>query len=89
MARGRPLSADSFDDLSQAIAEAGMRAITCERYGFGRSDPPTYGCDDDTLADDWCTVIVQTGARDATLPWFSMAGSELARDMSRHQGRHV
>ena len=31
MAHGWPLSADSFDDLSLAIADAGMRAISYDR----------------------------------------------------------
>ena len=38
MMHGWPLSSDSFDDLSMAIANAGMRAIAYDRRGFGRSD---------------------------------------------------
>ena len=49
---GWPLSADSFDDLSMAIADAGMRAISYDRRGFGRSDQPWTGYDYDTLSDD-------------------------------------
>ena len=45
MAHGWPLSADSFDDLSMAIADAGMRAISYDRRGFGRSDQPWSGYD--------------------------------------------
>ncbi len=54
MTHGWPLSADSFDDLSMASADAGMRAISYYRRGFGRSDQPWsgYGYDYDSLADD-------------------------------------
>jgi pimeloyl-ACP methyl ester carboxylesterase len=86
---GWPLSADSFDPLSMAIANAGMRAIAYDRRGFGRSDQPWDGYDYDTLADDLAAVIEQTGARDATLLGFSMGGGEVARYLSRHQGRNV
>lgn len=89
MIHGWPLSADSFDDLSMAIAGAGMRAIAYDRRGFGRSDQPWDGYDYDTLADDLAAVMVQTGARDATLLGFSMGGGEVARYMSRHAGKNV
>ena len=89
MAHGWPLSADSFDDLSMAIADAGMRAISYDRRGFGRSEQPWSGYDYDTLSDDLAAVIDQTGAQNATLVGFSMGGGEVARYMSRHGGRVV
>src|SRR5204862_6599606 len=49
---GWPLSADTFDDLGMALADAGMRAIAYDRRGFGRSDQPWGGYDYDTLATD-------------------------------------
>jgi pimeloyl-ACP methyl ester carboxylesterase len=89
LVHGWPLSADSFDDLSMAIAGAGMRAIAYDRRGFGRSGQPWSGYDYDSLADDLAAVIEQTGARDATLVGFSMGGGEVARYLSRHEGRNV
>jgi non-heme chloroperoxidase len=86
---GWPLSADSFDDLSLAIANAGLRAIAYDRRGFGRSDQPWNGYDYNTLSDDLAAVIEQTGAQDATLLGFSMGGGEVARYMSRHGGKKV
>ena len=86
---GWPLSADSFDDMSCAIADAGMRAISYDRRGFGRSDQPATGYDYNTLADDLAAVIEQSGAQDATLVGFSMGGGEVARYMSRHAGKRV
>lgn len=86
---GWPLSADSWDDQALAIANAGMRAISYDRRGFGRSGQPWTGYDYDTLADDLACVIEQTGAEDATLVGFSMGGGEVARYLSRHKGRAV
>jgi len=86
---GWPLSADSWDDQAIAIAEAGHRAISYDRRGFGRSSQPWNGYDYDTLADDLATVIEFTGARDAVLVGFSMGGGEVARYMSRHQGASI
>ncbi len=86
---GWPLSADSWDDHAMAIAEAGYRAISYDRRGFGRSSQPWTGYDYDTLADDLAAVIEQTGAQDAVLVGFSMGGGEIARYMSRHGGKGV
>jgi pimeloyl-ACP methyl ester carboxylesterase len=86
---GWPLSADSWDDQAMALADAGFRAISYDRRGFGRSDQPWGGYDYDTLSDDLGAVIEQTGATDAAIVGFSMGGGEVARYMSRHGGRNV
>ena len=89
MLHGWPLSADTFDDLGMAIANAGMRAIAYDRRGFGRSEQPWDGYDYDTMADDLAAVLEATEATDATLVGFSMGGGEVARYMSRHGGKSV
>ena len=89
MTYGWPLSADSFEDLSMALADAGMRAISYDRRGFGRFDHPWSGYDYDTLADDLAAVMEQTMAHDATLVGFSMGGGEVARYLSRHGDKLV
>ena len=89
LVHGWPLSADSWDDQALAIVEAGYRAISYDRRGFGRSSQPWNGYDYDTLADDLAAVIEETGAQDATLVGFSMGGGEVARYMSRHAGKAV
>lgn len=86
---GFPLSADSWDDQAVAIADAGFRAIAYDRRGFGRSEQPWSGYDYDTLSDDLASVIKETGATDAAIVGFSMGGGEVARYMSRHQGKNV
>jgi len=90
LVHGWPLNADSWDDQAKAIAEAGMRAIAYDRRGFGRSDQPWDGYDYDTFADDLADVLKATGATDdIALVGFSMGGGEVARYMSRHEGRGV
>ncbi len=89
LTHGWPLSADSWDAQALAIAEAGMRAITYDRRGFGRSDQPWLGYDYDTLADDLADVLAATKAEDAAIIGFSMGGGEIARYMSRHGGAGI
>lgn len=86
---GWPLSSDSWDDQAMALAQAGYRAIAYDRRGFGRSSQPWSGYDYDTLTDDLAAVIEQTGAKDAVIVGFSMGGGEVARYMSRHNGKSV
>jgi pimeloyl-ACP methyl ester carboxylesterase len=87
---GWPLSADSWDPVMIALAEAGYRAIAYDRRGFGRSDQPARGYDYDTFTDDLADVMEATKAvDDVALVGFSMGGGEIARYMSRHGGRGV
>jgi pimeloyl-ACP methyl ester carboxylesterase len=86
---GWPLNADMWDAQAMALAEAGFRAIAYDRRGFGRSGQPWTGYEYDTLADDLADVLGETGATDATIVGFSMGGGEVARYMSRHDGKGV
>ncbi len=86
---GWPLSANSWDEQAMALADAGMRVISYDRRGFGRSSQPWSGYDYDTLADDLAAVKEQCGAPEAALVGFSMGGGEVARCMSRHGGKGV
>ena len=89
MMHGWPLTSDTWDDFAVVAADAGFRAISYDRRGFGRSEQPWDGYEYDTLADDLADVIEATGAQDAALFGFSMGGGEVARYMSRHGGKGV
>ena len=87
---GYPLNADSFDRTAMKLADAGFRAISYDRRGFGRSAQPWEGYDWDTYSDDLADVMEATGAtQDVTIIGYSMGGGEAARYMSRHDGRGV
>ncbi len=87
---GWPLSADSWDPVMMALAEAGYRAIAYDRRGFGQSEQPPVGYDYDTFADDLADVMEATGAEEnVALVGFSMGGGEIARYMTRHGGEGV
>lgn len=87
---GWPLTADSWDFVSDSLARAGCRVIAYDRRGFGRSDQPWNGYDYDTLTDDLADVMQDAQVdQDAALIGFSMGGGEVARYMTRHQGRGV
>lgn len=87
---GWPLSCDSWDPITDALAHAGHRVIAYDRRGFGRSDQTWNGYDYDTFADDLADVMKATDATDnVSLVGFSMGGGEVARYMSRHKGKGV
>lgn len=86
---GWPLSGASWENQAVPLAEAGYRVIAYDRRGFGRSGQPWGGHDYDTLADDLAAVIDGLRLEGAALYGFSMGGGEVARYMSRHEGRGV
>jgi non-heme chloroperoxidase len=87
---GWPLSGDSWDPISHALAEAGYKAIAYDRRGFGRSQQPSGGYDYDTFADDLADVIqAHAGGQLVSLIGFSMGGGEIARYLSRHGSKSV
>lgn len=87
---GWPLSGDSWDPVSHALAEAGFAAIAYDRRGFGRSDQPSGGYDYNTFADDLSAVIeLCAGGRETALVGFSMGGGEIARYLSRHGSKGI
>ncbi len=87
---GWPLSSDSWDPITDALANAGHRVIAYDRRGFGRSDQTWDGYDYDGFADDLADVMKAAGATsNVSLVGFSMGGGEIARYMSRHQGKGV
>lgn len=73
------LSGESFAAQIPSLTDAGYRAITYDRRGFGRSDAPLSGYGYDALTEDLHTLITELELRDVTLVGFSMGGGEVAR----------
>lgn len=86
---GWPLNADSWERVALGLAGAGFRVVSYDRRGFGRSEQPWDGYRYDVLADDLAAVIDGLALQDAAVVGFSMGGGEVARYMSRHQGKGV
>ena len=86
---GWPLDADMWEYQSVFLASHGLRVITYDRRGFGRSSQPWSGYDYDTMADDLKAVMDKLELQDVTLVGFSMGGGEVARYMGRHDGARV
>jgi non-heme chloroperoxidase len=86
---GWPLSGSSWERQTAMLLAAGLRVITYDRRGFGRSSQPSSGYDYDTLAGDTAKVISTLGLRDIALVGFSMGGGEVARYMNKYGGKGV
>ena len=81
---GWPLSGESWSEQVPALQQAGYRAITYDRRGFGRSDKPLTGYSYDTLTEDLHALLTELDLTDVTLVGFSMGGGEVARYFSAH-----
>ena len=71
------------------FADHGLRCITYDRRGHGRSDQPSNGYDADTLADDLAMVLDTHDLTNATLVGHSMGCGEIVRYLSRHGTQRV
>jgi pimeloyl-ACP methyl ester carboxylesterase len=86
---GWPLSSQMWEYQLAELPDYGLRCITYDRRGFGKSDQPFTGYDYDTLADDLKAVLDYLNLNNVTLVAFSMGGGELVRYFSRHGGERV
>ena len=66
------------------LSEQGLRCITYDRRGHGRSGKPSTGYDCDTLADDLAALLTRLDLRNATLVSHSFGSAEVVRYMTRH-----
>jgi pimeloyl-ACP methyl ester carboxylesterase len=86
---GWPLDADMWEYQSVVLAQHGLRVVTYDRRGFGRSGQPWTGYDYDTLAADLASIIEKLELQDITLVGFSMGGGEVARYLGRHGSSRI
>lgn len=86
---GWPLSSASWEKQVPFLLEAGYRAISYDRRGFGNSDKPTCGYNYDTFAADLNTLMIKFDLHNATLIGFSMGGGEVARYIATYGTERV
>ena len=86
---GWPLNGAMWEYQMTELSQHGLRCITYDRRGFGKSDWPAAGYDYNTLAFDLKSLLDQLNLTDVTLVAFSMAGGEVAKYFSLHGGERV
>jgi len=86
---GWPLSGSMWEYQVVQLYQMGLRCITYDRRGFGKSDRPFTGYDYDTMAGDLKALLDAIDLNDVTLVGFSMGGGEIAKYFSNYGGARV
>lgn len=86
---GWPVNGDMWEKQATFLAEHGLRVITYDRRGAGKSDHPWSGYDYDTLAADLGSLLEALDLHGVTLVGFSMGGGEVARYLGRYGSARV
>lgn len=81
MIHGWPLSHEMFEYQVNLLLERGIRAVTLDLRGFGRSDMPAGGYGYDQMARDVLQVVRALNLAPFTLVGFSMGGAVALRYM--------
>ena len=86
---GWPLSGSMWEYQVTQLPQQGLRCITYDRRGFGKSDRP-FGCYGyNTLAGDLKALLDELDLHEVTLVGFSMGGGEIAKYFSLYGGERV
>lgn len=86
---GWPLSGAMWEYQVTRLPQQGLRCITYDRRGFGKSDRPYDGYDYNTLAGDLKSLLDELDLNEVTLVGFSMGGGEIAKYFSLYGGARV
>lgn len=86
---GWAVNADTWDYQAAFLAGQGLRCISYDRRGCGRSDQPAGGYDFDTWAEDLETLLAALRVRDAVLVAHSMGGGVATRYLTRYGSERV
>lgn len=86
---GWPLSGSMWEYQVTQLPQQGLRCITYDRRGFGKSDRPFKGYDYNSLAGDLKSLLDELDLNDVTLVGFSMGGGEIAKYFSLYGGVRV
>lgn len=83
------LNSDQWNYIVAGLLDEGLRCVTYDRRGHGRSDRHGRGWNMDLLADDLADLLEHLDLTDVTLVGHSMGCSEIARYVTRHGNRRV
>ena len=86
---GWPLSGSMWEYQVTQLPQQGLRCITYDRRGFGKSDRPFSCYDYNTLASDLKAVLDELDLHEVTLVGFSMGGGEIAKYFSLYGGERI
>ena len=78
------LNGDMWSYQVVHLSDRGLRCITYDRRGHGRSDPPIRPFDLNTLADDLASVIEGLDLHDLVLVGHSAGANEVVRYLGRY-----
>jgi non-heme chloroperoxidase len=81
---GWPMHSDMWQYQMLHLASAGVRVITYDQRGCGRSSDPGTGYDFDTLSDDLAALIEHLGLQNVVLVGHSIGAGQIVRYLSRH-----
>ncbi|HET9958204.1 MAG TPA: alpha/beta hydrolase [Polyangiaceae bacterium] len=83
------LSHRAWQYQTGALQDAGLRTLSYDRRGHGRSSPAASGYDYDTAADDLDAVLDQRGVQRAVLVGHSQGCADIIRYLSRYGSARV
>jgi non-heme chloroperoxidase len=86
---GYPFGGTAWEKQVAALVDAGYRAITYDRRGFGKSSQPTMGYDYDTFAADLDQIMTTLDLRNVTLVGHSMGTGEVTRYLGAYGSARV
>ncbi|MFF0014484.1 alpha/beta fold hydrolase [Streptomyces sp. NPDC005374] len=83
------MSSRMWELQASHLAKRGLRCVSYDRRGCGRSDWPWDGYDYDTLADDLAAVLESRDLRDVTLVGCAVGAGEAVRYLARYGADRV
>ncbi len=83
------LNSDQWHYIVAGLLDEGLRCVTYDRRGHGRSDRHALGWDMDLLADDLAQLVEHLDLTDVTFVGHSMGCGEIVRYVTHHGNRRV
>lgn len=83
------LNAKMWEHQALDLAQRGLRCITYDRRGCGRSDRPWQGYDYDSLADDLAQLLDHLDLTDVALVGYAVGGGEAVQYLARYGEQRV